>query len=112
MAPGLVAVGAPTLRAIRATTPTPPAPRLAIAHRSRTTVMAGEPEIPHRPEREPRHASHARRGHRLHRQGHRPGPGGGPVRHRGGTELGEQGHRARRRPAPVSYTHLTLPTIL
>jgi len=43
MAPGLVAVGAPTLRAIRATTPTPPAPRLAIAHPSRTTVMAGEP---------------------------------------------------------------------
>src|SRR5665647_1769678 len=43
MAPGLVAVGAPTLRAIRATTPTPPTPRLAIAHRSRTTVMAGEP---------------------------------------------------------------------
>jgi hypothetical protein len=45
VAPGLVAVGAPTLRAIRATTPAPPAPRLAIAHRSRTTVMAGEPEI-------------------------------------------------------------------
>src|SRR5674476_369161 len=45
MAPGLVAVGAPTLRAIRATTPTPPAPRLAIAHRSRTTVMAGEPKM-------------------------------------------------------------------
>src|SRR5664280_244152 len=43
MAPGLVAVGAPTLRAIRATTPTPPTPRLAIAHPSRTTVMAGEP---------------------------------------------------------------------
>ena len=33
----------PTLRAIRATTPTPPTPRLATAHRSRTTVMAGEP---------------------------------------------------------------------
>src|SRR5665647_2080898 len=47
MAPGLVAVGAPTLRAIRATTPTPPAPRLAIAHRSRTTVMAGEPVFLH-----------------------------------------------------------------
>src|ERR1019366_3238355 len=45
MAPGLVAVGAPTLRAIRATTPTPPTPRLAIAHRSRTTVMAGEPQL-------------------------------------------------------------------
>src|ERR1019366_3447987 len=45
MAPGLVAVGAPTLRAIRATTPTPPTPRLAIAHRSRTTVMAGEPRM-------------------------------------------------------------------
>src|ERR1035438_9352478 len=43
MAPGLVAVGAPTLRAIRATTPTP---RLAIAHRSRTTVMAGVPGRP------------------------------------------------------------------
>jgi len=47
----------------------------------------------------PRRASHARRGHRLHRQGHRPGPGGGPVRHRGGAELSEQGHRTRRRPA-------------